>query len=77
MKLPWWLSGKEFTCKAGDAGDMGLIPGAGRSPGGGNGNLLQYSCWKIPWTEEPGRLPVHGVTKSQTKLSDFTFFPEN
>ena len=32
-------------------------------------------AWKIPWTEEPGRLhTVHGVTKSQTRLSDFTFF---
>ena len=61
--LPWWLSGKEFTCKAGDAGDMGLIPGAGRSPGGGNGNLLQYSCWKIPWTEDPGGLQSMGLQR--------------
>ena len=30
-------------------------------------------AWKIPWTEEPGRAPVHGVVKSQTRLSDFTF----
>ena len=30
-------------------------------------------AWKIPWTEEPGRLLVHGVAKSQTRLSDFTF----
>ena len=30
-------------------------------------------AWKIPWTEEPGGLPVHGVTKSRTQLSDFTF----
>ena len=39
-----------------NAGDVGLIPGLGKSPGGGNGNLLQYCCLKIPWTEEPGRL---------------------
>ena len=39
--LPWWLSGKEFCCNAGDAS---LIPGPGRSPGEGNGNPLQYSC---------------------------------
>ena len=40
-----------------DAGGMGLISGLGRSPGGGNGNSLQYSCLgKIPWTEEPGGL---------------------
>ena len=36
--------GKESACNAGDAGDMGLIPGLGKSPGVGNGNLLQYSC---------------------------------
>jgi len=35
-----------------------LIPEFGRSPGGGNGNALQYSTWKIPWTEEPGGLRV-------------------
>ena len=37
-------------------GDVGLIPGSGRSPGEGNGNLLQYPCQEIPWTEEPGGL---------------------
>ena len=39
-----------------NAGDVGLIPGLGRSPGEGNGNPLQYLAWKIPWMEEPGRL---------------------
>ena len=38
MELPWWLSCKASACNAGDAGDSGLIPGSGRSPGGGNGN---------------------------------------
>ena len=42
--LPWWLSGKESTCNAEVAGDAGSIFGSGRSPGGGNGNPLQYSC---------------------------------
>ena len=37
-------SNKEFTCSAGDTEDTGLIPGSGRSPGGGHGNSLQYSC---------------------------------
>ena len=37
-------AGKESACNAGDAGDVGLIPGLGRSPGGGHGNPLQYSC---------------------------------
>ena len=43
-----------------NAGDKGLIPESGRSPGGGNGNLLQYSCWEIPSTEEPGGLQSMG-----------------
>ena len=38
-----------------NAGDMGLIPGLGRSPGEGNDNPLQYFAWEIPRTEEPGR----------------------
>ena len=44
---------KEYTCHA---EDLGLIPGSGRSPGKRNGNPLQDSCWRIPWTEEPGGL---------------------
>ena len=39
--LPWWLDGKESACTV---GDLKLIPGLGRSPGGGHGNPLQYSC---------------------------------
>ena len=39
-----------------NARNAGLIPGLGRCPGGGNGNPLQYSSWRIPWTEEPGGL---------------------
>ena len=41
---------------AGDRRDAGLIPGSGRYPGGGHGNLLQYSCLENPRTEEPGGL---------------------
>ena len=43
-QIPQWLSGKESISNAGDAGDTGLIPQLGRSPGGGQGNPLQYSC---------------------------------
>ena len=43
-RLPQWLSGKESTCSTRDMVDSGSIPGLGRSPRGGNGNLLQYSC---------------------------------
>ena len=48
-----WLSGKQ---SARNAGEVSSIPGLGRSPGGGNGNPLQYLAWEIPWTEEPGGL---------------------
>ena len=43
--LPSWHNSKESAC---NAGDIGLIPGSGRSPGEGNGNLLQYSCLGNP-----------------------------
>ena len=46
---------------AGDTGDVGSIPGWGRASGAGNGNLLQYLAWKIPWTEEPGGLQSMGL----------------
>ena len=54
---------KESAC---NAGDVGLIPGPGRSPGGGHGNPLQYSCLENPMEREAWRATVHGVTKSQT-----------
>ena len=53
---------------AGDIGDWGSIPGAGRSPGGGHGSSLQYSCLKNPMDRGVRRATVHGVTKSQTRL---------
>ena len=46
--LPWWLRGKESTCNAGDIGDLGWIPGCGRSPGEGHDNPLRYSCLENP-----------------------------
>ena len=60
--LPWLLSSKESTCSIGDAGDAVLIPGSGRYPGEGNGNLTYSTilAWRIPWTEEPGRLQSIG-----------------
>ena len=47
---------KSLPANAGDIRDAGSIPGSGRSPGGGYGNPLQYSCLDNPWTEEPGGL---------------------
>ena len=67
--LPQWVSSKESVCIAGDTGDMSLIPGLGRSLGGGNGNALQYSCLKNRLATEAWWATVHGVTKSRTQLS--------
>ena len=47
-------------------GDVGLIPGSGRSPGEGDGNPLQYSCLENPMDREAWWTTVHGVTESQT-----------
>ena len=62
--LPTWLSGKEPACNAGDAGDMGSVPGWGRSSGGGNGNPLQYSCLGNPKGRGAWWATVHGIAKS-------------
>ena len=65
--LPWWLSSKESTCSE---GDLGLIPNSGRSPGGGNGNGLQYSCLKNPMGRGVWRATVRRVAKSQARRRD-------
>ena len=52
--------GSDSKASAYNAGDPGLIPGLGRSPGEGNGNPLQYSCLEIPWMEDPGSLQSMG-----------------
>ena len=51
---------KNLPANAGDIKDVGSIPGSRRSPGGGHGNPLQYSSWRIPWIEESGRLQFIG-----------------
>ena len=56
-----------------NAGDQGLIPGFGRSPGEGNGNPLQYSYLENPMDRGAWWATVHGVSKSWTQLSNFTF----
>ena len=55
--------GKESAC---NAGEQGSIPGSGRSPGGGNDNLLQYSCLENSVDRGAWGAKVHAVTKSQT-----------
>ena len=62
--LPYSSDGKESAC---NAGDLGSIPGSGRSPAEGNGNpFLRYSCLENPMDREAWWATVHGVTKSQT-----------
>ena len=60
---------KEFTCRVGGTGDMGSIPGLGRSPGERNGNPLQYSCLGNPMDRGAQQAIAHGVAKSRTWLS--------
>ena len=64
--FPGGSDGKESAC---NVGDLGSIPGSGRSPGGGHGNPLQYSCLENPMDRGAWRATVHRVT-SQTRLSD-------
>ena len=63
MDFSGGASGKRPTANAGDTRDLGLIPGLGRSPGGGHGNPLRYSCLEIPQTEEPGGLQSMGLQR--------------
>ena len=58
--LPWWLSGKESAC---NAGDLGLIPGLGRYPGEGRGNPLQYSCLRNPMDRGAWWAAVRGIAR--------------
>ena len=62
---PWGMSGKESTCCT---GDMGLIPGSGRSVGEGNGNPFQYSCLENFMNRRAWQATVHGVTKESDTI---------
>ena len=64
--------GSEVKASACNAGDLGSIPGLGRSPGEGNGNPLQYSCLENPMDGGAWWATIHRVAKSRTRLSDFT-----
>ena len=56
---------KNLSANTGDSGDLGLIPGLGRSLGGGNGNPIQYFCWGNPMDREAWQAIVRGVAKSR------------
>ena len=61
---------KDSPC---NAGNLGLISGSGRSPGGGNGNPLQYACLENSMGRGALRATVYGVTKSWTQLKQLTY----
>ena len=61
--FPGGSASKESACHQ---GDLGSIPGSGRSPGEGPGSRLQYSAWEIPWTKEPGELQSMGHKELDT-----------
>ena len=67
LGFPGGSDDKESAC---NAGDLGLIPGLGRSPGGGHGNPLQRSCLESPVGRGAWQATVHDVAKSWTGLSD-------
>ena len=68
--LPWWLSGKESACDAGDMGDTGSIRGLGRSHGEGNGNPFQCSCLENTTDRAPGELQSVGLQRVGHNWSD-------
>ena len=67
LGFPGGSDGKESAC---NVGDLGLIPGLRRSPGGGHGNSLQYSCLENPMDRGAWWVTVHVVTKSRRQQSD-------
>ena len=64
--FPGGSDGKQSAC---NAGDLGSVPGSGRSPGEGNGNSLQYSCLENFMDKGAWQARVHRISKSQTQLS--------
>ena len=65
--------GKEPACNAGDEGNVGSIPGLGRSPGGGNGNPLQYSCLECSMNRGAWQATVHGGHKDLDTLNMYAW----
>ena len=67
LDFPGGSDGKESAC---NAGNLGLIPGSGKSPGEGDGYPLQYSCLENAMDRRAWQATVHGVANSQTQLSN-------
>ena len=80
LGFPDGSGGKESAYNARNVGDAGAVPGWGRSPGGGHGNPLQYSCQEIPMDRGAWRATVYRVAKSRTqlkRLSTACFYTSN
>ena len=73
QQLQDFPGGSDGKASVYNAGDPGSIPGLGRSLGEGNGNPLQDYCLENPMDRGAWQATAHGVAKSQTQLSDFTF----
>ena len=71
LSFPGGTSGKESACQAEDSGS---IPGLGRSPGGGHGNPLQYSCLKNPMDRGAWQVACHRVAKSWPRLKQVSMY---
>ena len=71
MAFPGGSVVKNLPANAGGAGNTGSIPGSGRCPGVGNGNPCQYSCLENSMDRGTWQATVHGVAKSQTRLSTY------
>ena len=65
-----WLITQMVKNSSRNVGDLGLIPGLGRSPGEGNGNPLQYSCLEYSMDRGVWHAAIHEIAKSQTRLSN-------
>ena len=68
---------KNLLVNAGDIRDVGSIPGLGRSPGGGHGNSLQYSCLENPMDRGAWWATVHGAAQSQTRLKQLSMHTDS
>ena len=71
------LAVKNLLASAGEVTDMGSLPGSGRSPGGGHGDPLQYSCLENPMERGAWQATVHRVEKSQTRLKQLSMHGHN
>ena len=72
MSITGFPDGLLVKNRPANVGDVGLVPGLGRSSGGGNGNLLQYPCLENSTDRGAWQATVHGVAKSRTQLSTVT-----